>query len=156
METSDKGREFICGWEQLRLQVYRDGVDKATVGWGHLVTLRDGLRLGDTISREQADAFLARDLVMVDDALDALPVDLQQHEHDALASWLFNCGIGVLQGSTLRKQLQLGLRSAAADQLLRWDKGHAPDGSIVALAGLAKRRAAERLLFLTGNYDWSH
>lgn len=156
MQTSDKGLDFIKGWEQLRLTVYRDGVDKATVGWGHLVGIRDGLRLGDTISRERAAALLASDLLLVDDALDSLPVDLEQHEHDALASWLFNVGIGVLRTSTLSRQLQLGLKTAAADQLLRWDKGHDPSGAVVSLPGLAKRRAAERRLFLSGLYDWSH
>lgn len=156
MQTSDKGIEFVKGWEQLRLIVYRDGVDKATVGWGHLVGIRDGLRLGDTISRERADALLASDLLLVDDALDSLPIALEQHEHDALASWLFNCGIGVLRTSTLSRQLQLGLKSAAADQLLRWDKGHDATGATITLPGLTKRRQAERRLFLTGNYDWSH
>jgi lysozyme len=156
METSDAGRAFIQAWEALRLTVYSDGVGKATVGWGHLVRLRDALRIGDTISRERADALFAGDILLVDDALSGLPVDLAQYEHDALASWLFNCGTAVLQGSTLRKQLQLGLRTAAADQLLRWDKGHDASGALVTLPGLAKRRAAERKLFLTGVYDATH
>ncbi len=41
--------------------VYLDSLGKPTVGYGHLVTGADGLKVGDTITQAQADAYLQQD-----------------------------------------------------------------------------------------------
>ena len=71
-------------------------------------------------------------------------VDLTQNEFDALCSFIYNVGSGNFRSSTLLKELNKGNYNNAADELLRWDKS---GGEV--LAGLSKRRAHERDLFLS-------
>lgn len=157
MKTSEQGRDFIRAWETLRLSVYRDGVDKLTIGWGHLIRPRDALRLGDRISAERAESLFEADLVLPEDEINELgSVVSNQHEFDALVSFCFNAGLGAFQGSTLLKRLRQDLKAAAGDEFLRWNKGHLADGTVIVLAGLTKRREAERRMFLTGVYDATH
>jgi len=47
--------------EGFRLDVYNDSLGKPTVGYGHLVTIFDNLKVGDTITENQADSFLQKD-----------------------------------------------------------------------------------------------
>lgn len=70
-------------------------------------------------------------------------VPLEQHEFDALVSFHFNTG--ALGRSTLLKRLNAGDRAGAAAEFGRWTRG----GGRV-LAGLVRRRKAERHLFETG------
>lgn len=157
MQTSEQGRAFIKAWEVLRLQVYKDAVGKLTVGWGHLIVSRDALKAGDRIAVERAEALFASDLVIPEDAIEQLPrEEFEQHEFDALVSFVFNEGVGNFGGSTLRRMLLWGTNGAAAEQFARWNKGHLPDGSVVVLDGLTKRRAAEKRMFLSGVYDATH
>jgi lysozyme len=65
---------------------------------------------------------------------------------DAMVSFAFNVGLGNLQSSTLRMKYNRADYQGAADEFLRWNKA-----SGVILAGLVRRRAAERLFFL--NYS---
>jgi lysozyme len=79
-------------------------------------------------------------------ALNGLHVGLNQNQWDALCSFIWNLGPGVLEAGTHMGAL---LRSRqfhiAADAMLEYD--HA--GGVV-LEGLARRRRAERALFLAG------
>jgi len=71
-------------------------------------------------------------------------VALNDNEYAALVSFAYNVGWQALEKSTLMKLLNAGTpRSAVADQFLRWDKA---GGKV--LAGLTRRRQAERALFL--------
>lgn len=50
--------------EGFRLAVYPDIITgRGTVGWGHEVTERDGLDLGDRITKRRAEALLSSDLM---------------------------------------------------------------------------------------------
>ena len=68
-----------------------------------------------------------------------------QGQFDALVAFSFNCGLGALQASTLRRLYNAGDIAGAADEFLKWNKG---GGRI--LPGLTRRRLAEQALFLTG------
>ncbi|MCY1305462.1 Lysozyme RrrD [compost metagenome] len=71
-------------------------------------------------------------------------VPLSQGQFDALASFVFNLGSGNLQCSTLLRKLNAKDYAGAADEFPRWNKA---GGKV--LAGLTRRRAAERALFLS-------
>ncbi|MCK2118973.1 lysozyme, partial [Pseudomonas juntendi] len=58
-------------------------------------------------------------------------------------SFTYNLGAANLESSTLRRLLNSGDYAGAADQFPRWNKA---GGKV--LAGLTRRRAAERDLFL--------
>jgi lysozyme len=47
----------------MRLDVHDDGFGYPTVGVGHLVVDADNLKIGDTITIEQGEAFLQDDLL---------------------------------------------------------------------------------------------
>ena len=51
----------IKAQEGLKLEVYADTLGNPTVGYGHLVLAGEGLKLGDKITQDQADALLVKD-----------------------------------------------------------------------------------------------
>ena len=104
--------------------------------------------MGDTITQEQADAFLVEDLAEFEEAVSRHVVaPLNDNEFSALVSLVYNIGPGAFSRSTLLKHLNDGRRQAAADQFLVWVNGKVK-GVRVVLRGLVSRRKAERELFL--------
>jgi lysozyme len=69
---------------------------------------------------------------------------LSQGQFDALVAFSFNCGLGALQASTLRRLYNSGDITGAAAEFLKWNKG----GGRVLL-GLTRRRLAEQAMFLS-------
>lgn len=57
-----KLREAIVATEGYKLTVYRDSRGLPTVGIGHLVTLGDRLKVGDTITAERAEQLYIADI----------------------------------------------------------------------------------------------
>lgn len=138
MRVSSEGLALIQGFESLQLAAYQDVGGVWTIGWGHT----RGVRKGDTCTRAQADLWLKQDVMDAEEGVTALvKVGLAQSEFDALVSFHFNTG--ALGRSTLLRRLNSGDRAGAANEFLRWvyDNG-------VKYAGLVRRRAAERALFL--------
>ncbi|MGC1307903.1 MAG: lysozyme [Phormidesmis sp.] len=139
--TNTNGLLLIKSFEGLRLKAYRDAVGIWTIGYG---TTR-GVKPGMQISEAQAEQFLQQDLARFEQAIsDVINVPVNDNQFSALSSFTYNVGPGAFRSSTLLRLLNEGhdLRSTA-DQLLRWDKaGGKP------LAGLTRRRKAERSLFL--------
>jgi GH24 family phage-related lysozyme (muramidase) len=137
---SDRGIDLLREFEGLRLTAYQDAVGIWTIGFGHTKTVRPGMR----ISIEQAEALLREDLAGFERCVErAVDARLNQCEFDALVSWAFNVGCGAVAKSTLVRKLNAGDRNGAADELLRWNKAGGK-----SLAGLSRRRRAERKLFL--------
>ena len=96
------------------------------------------------ITKEKAEELLRQDVAWVEEALKKyVKVSINQNQFDALASLVFNIGETNFAGSTLLKKLNQSDYAGAADQFPRWkyQKG-------IELAGLVKRRAQERSLFL--------
>lgn len=129
-------------------QPYRDPAGVLTVGWGHKLQL--GERFPRPLSAAQADTLLVADALQVATAVAArVRVRLHQCMFDALCSLAFNIGVGAFTTSTLLAQLNAGAYAAAAEQFLLWNKAKNPKtGRKEPLAGLARRRAVERALFL--------
>lgn len=146
MNTSAAGIALIQRFEGCKLESYPDpgtGGDPWTIGYGH--TGAEVVR-GMRIPQETADAWLAADLVRFERCVeDAASVPLTQAQFDALVSLAFNIGCGALRGSTLIKRLNEADYAAAAEQFGRWNKAGGKE-----MAGLTRRRAAERELFLEG------
>lgn len=148
METSDRGLALIKQHEGLRLEAYPDagyGWDRATIGYGHTAQAGPpGVVRGMKITASDAEQILRNDLRKFEGYVkSAVHVPLTQHQFDALVSWTFNLGPGNLKTSTMLRKLNYGDYAGAADEMLRWNKSN---GKV--LGGLAKRREAERALFL--------
>lgn len=142
MKTSEKGINLIKSFEGCVLKVYLDAVGVPTCGYGHTTGLTRAM-VGTPITQAQAEAYLKADLEKFEKAVDSLGLNLNQNQFDALVSFAYNCGAG-----NLKKLCEGRTLSQIADKILAYNKG----GGRV-LAGLTRRRNAERALFLTGVPD---
>ena len=141
MKISNKGLNLIKDFEGLKLTSYLCPANVWTIGYG---STGPHVKEGMTITEQEAEDLLKEDVSKFEECVNqAVEVDLTQDEFDALVSFSFNVGCGAFMGSTLLRLLNAGNKQAAAQQLLRWDKA---GGKV--LAGLARRRAAERQVFL--------
>lgn len=142
LSTGAAGLTLIKSFEGLSLEKYRDAVGKWTIGYGHLILPNENFT--QALTKLEAEDLLRADLGMTERGIHKyVTVDLNQNQFDALVAFAFNVGLGNLQSSTLLRLLNQGLYQDAADQLPRWNKA---GGNI--LAGLTRRRDAERALFL--------
>ena len=142
MKISQKGVDLIKSFEGLELKAYKDSVGVLTIGWG---STGSHVTVGMTITKEQAEKLLKKDLERFEKGVsDLVKVPLNQNQFDALVSFSFNLGLGSLKSSTLLKKLNSSDYSGAANEILRWNRA----GNKV-LAGLTRRRLAEKELFLS-------
>lgn len=153
--TSHKGLDLIREFEGCYLYAYNDPVGYATVGIGHLlhysrVSAADAAKYGSSkatakLTLAGALKILAKDLAGTErQVLKLVKVPVTHGQFDALVSFTFNCGAGALATSTLLRKLNARDYQGAADEFRRWNRG---GGQV--LAGLTRRRAAERALFLS-------
>lgn len=145
MMTSQEGIDLIKHFEGCQLKSYKCPAGIWTIGYGHTgYDVKEGLEWTQLL----ADNMLKTDLVKYESALSKLvKVDLSQCQFDALVSFTYNLGSGNLAKSTLLKLLNESDFNGAANQFCRWVN----PGSTFE-KGLKRRREAERLLFIGG--DW--
>ena len=145
MTPSCELRDFVAGWEALRLRAYDDGVGITTIGYGHT----EGVRPGDTCTREQAELWLTDELESY--ALRLLPFMIRepsQQQFDAMLSLAYNCGVAAIGKSSLMRKYNEGDDKGASDWFLMWNRA---GGKM--MPGLSRRRAAERAIYLDGDYS---
>lgn len=143
MKTSAIGRRLIKTFEGYRSEAYLCPSGIPTIGYGHT----SGVVMGDTCTRQEAEKFLIEDLRHAENVVNAQNLDLNQHQFDALVSFVYNVGSGNFQGSTLLKLLKQDAR--AYDTLeAEWKKWKYSNKT--ELEGLVRRRAAEWILYKNG------
>lgn len=157
MKTTSTGRALIEEFEGLFLQAYDDADDKIlkvgdrcygtlTIGYGHTsVAGPPRVYIGQTITKDEADAILSADLTSVElEVAHLVKVPLNPNQNDALVSFQFNTGwLGHPNCSLLRAINSRDFNLADEDFGL-YDRasGH-------VLQGLVRRRQAEAKLFRT-------
>lgn len=138
MKTSDKGIALIKEFEGCKLTVYLDPIGVPTVGVGHTKGITKGM-VGKKISQALADQYLREDLVTAENAVNKISQTWNQNQFDALVSFTFNCGTGNLHKLCLgRNKVQIG------NALMLYTKAGG-----IELAGLVRRRKAEKTLYFT-------
>lgn len=138
--------------EGCRLKAYRCSAGVPTIGWGHT----RGVKMGDTCTQEQADAWLVEDLTEFTDGVKrALKREASENELWALVSFTFNVGMGTADGkvkgfltSTVLKMHNAGNRQAAARAFGLWNKARI-NGVLQVVDGLTSRRAREAARYLS-------
>jgi lysozyme len=140
MKLSPLGLAIIESFEELRLIGYPDSGGVATAGYGHT---GPDVKIGETYTLAQADAWKLQDVATAERAVTGIP-NLTQHQYDALVSLTYNIGVGAFERSTLLATLHSN-PIAAANDFLAWNHVNG-----VVNAGLTKRRNLERALFLDG------
>lgn len=136
MKTSENGINLIKKFEGCKLKAYKCAAGTWTIGFGHT----SGVKSTDVITEVQAEEYLKVDLEKFEANVNKYnKYCWNQNEFDALVSFAFNIGsIDQLTANGTRE------RSTIAEKMLLYNKA---GGKV--LAGLTKRRQAERELFLT-------
>lgn len=157
MKTGSKGLALIESFEGLILGAYDDANDHIvqpgqqvhgtlTIGYGHTSAAGPPrVYVGQTITDDEANAILAADLASVElEVSHLVKVPLNQNQFDALVSFQFNTGWLAHPNCSLLRALNGGNYNLGAADFMLYDmaQGH-------VLAGLVRRRAAEKALFLT-------
>ncbi|WP_072933703.1 lysozyme [Nissabacter archeti] len=142
LHTSGAGLALITDFEGCRLSPYQCSAGVWTNGIGHT---RD-VAANTTLTEAQAAENLIADVKHVERGLArCMPGPMPQPVYDAVAAFAFNVGVSAACGSTLATHINKQQWRAACDQLPRWVY---VDG--VRSNGLARRRAAEQALCLSG------
>ena len=141
MQYSKNGLGLTESFEGCRLVAYQDSVGIWTIGYGHTKGIVEGM----TCTQEQAEQWLLADVANAVAAVNRLVhIAMSQDEFDSLVDFTFNLGVGNFAGSTLLKLLNARDIEGAANEFAKWDEA----GGVV-VAGLLRRRLAERALFVT-------
>ena len=162
-QLSENGAEFIKQFEGLRLTAYNDGTGVMTIGYGHT----GDVKAGETITQAQADSYFNADVKWAVDAVNnAVKVELQQNQFDALVSFTYNVGEGAFKSSTLLKDLNTGDYKSVPSQLDRWIYAGEKTGMLAEFVRwahlgsgkevspvLMARREKEGKLFESGSYS---
>ncbi|UGV23816.1 endolysin [Hafnia phage Pocitis76] len=146
MRASENGINLIKKFEGCRLTAYQDSVGVWTIGYGWTQPV-DGKPVGKgmTITQQKADDLLKQGVIQYEAGVHGLvTVQLNQNQYDALVDFAYNLGVNALKGSTLLKKLNTGDYAGAANEFTKWNKAGGKE-----LAGLTRRREAEKSLFLS-------
>lgn len=151
MTTSDKGVDLIKAFEGFKASAYLDGTDskgnpRYSIGYGTLG------EKGQTITPENAEIELKKELTAIETALNAKNWGMSQTQFDALVSFSYNVGTGWLS-ATSGRFYQAVVGSKTGNEFLEaialWSNG--PSGT--PMKGLVDRRLAEANLYLNGVYS---
>jgi GH24 family phage-related lysozyme (muramidase) len=135
MRISNKGIELIKQFEGCRLKAYKDPAGVPTIAYGHTA----GVKMGDTITQEQADELLRDDLVIYEAKVDKYDdkYHWNQNQFDALVSFAYNIGSIDQLTSNGRRSIK-----TISEKILEYNKAGGKK-----LEGLVRRRKAEKALF---------
>jgi lysozyme len=141
----EKGLSLIKNFEGCKLRAYKCPAGVWTVGYG---ATGNGINEATTWNQEQADSDLLRRCNIISLWLDGqLKRSATQNQKDAMISLIYNIGQTAFKNSTVLRLFNAGDVKGAADAFLMWNKATV-NGQKVVLAGLQRRRDAERELFL--------
>lgn len=133
---------LVTWFEGRSLLAYADPVGIPTICEG----VTRGVSLGDVATPAQCDQLLARELGIALAAVDhQVRVPMPETRRAALGSFVYNVGESQFARSTLLRKLNAGNALGACAELNRWIYAGGK-----RLAGLVKRRAAERELCEVG------
>lgn len=144
-KTGKQGLELIRSFEGFQPSIYKCPAGRPTIGFGHVV--KDDEDFPNLLTVQDAYDLLKEDLKPVEEAIhETVDSLLSASQFDALASFIFNIGIGAWRESSFLKRLKEGADYYdASSEFLRWIYAGKKK-----LRGLMRRREAERNLFIKG------
>lgn len=144
---NEAAEHIIKDFEKCKLKAYRCPAGVWTIGWGTTAEAGVGItpREGMTITQQKADNYF--DLTVekfLAEMMPAITRPMNENEKGAFVSLAYNIGTPRFKKSSALRYFNAGNTKKAADAILLWNK----DSGKVS-NGLVRRRAAERVLFLT-------
>ncbi len=117
MRASQKLIDHIKKSESCVLTAYQDSAGIWTIGYGHTA----GVKKGDRITAYQAEQLLKEDLVKFETIANKVKRIATQGQYDAVLDFIYNCGSGSFNSSTLKKYIESGRKTwEIQEQFLRW------------------------------------
>ncbi len=142
MKINEAGLNLVKSFEGFHLTAYKCPAGVWTIGYGHTGKV-DGKAIceGMKISEAKATELLKDDMERFENAVKncSLTFEPNENQFSALVSFAFNCGAGNLKTLVKGRSAEV-----VAEKMLLYNKAAG-----VVLKGLARRRKAERELFLT-------
>lgn len=149
MTASDNAFQLITHFEGFSAKAYQDPVGIWTIGYGTIRVNGKPVTQGMTCTTTEAKQWMMEELNEITPRiLNVCKVTLQQHELDALVSFVYNLGIGSFQKSTLLKKIN-AQEPIIAKYFTDWNKARV-NSILTPLAGLTRRREAEFHLYTQG------
>lgn len=143
MQTSVNGIRLIQAFENCLQKVgsdeyrtYHCPANVLTIGWGTTRSDYPGLKEGEVWSKAKCDQVFTDSLGRYEAAVVKLG-SLEQCQFDALVSFVYNCGVGALDGA-VGKAIREGRMGDVPACLARWNKVNGKP-----MSGLTRRRKAE-------------
>lgn len=153
LRVSVEGKEHIKSHEGIELTAYKLGDGKITIGYGHAEpTHKSKYRVGQKISKEEADKLFQKDLKKTADGVrrifsewkeKGIDRKITQDQFDALVSMAFNMGISGLRQTDLIQQIKAG-NLEKAGELIKTTKINDD-----TFPGLRDRREKEAEMFMS-------
>lgn len=153
LRVSAEGKEHIKNHEGIELTAYKLGDGKITIGYGHAEpTHKSKYRVGQKISKEEADKLFQKDLKKTADGVrrifsewkeKGIDRKITQDQFDALVSMAFNMGISGLRQTDLIQQIKAG-NLEKAGELIKTTKINDD-----TFPGLRDRREKEAEMFMS-------
>lgn len=129
----------IAAFEGYRTTAYADPIGIPTACYGHT---GPEVEIGQQYTKGECDALLSEDIASANaDVHRCISAPMRTHQEAALTSAAFNAGPKIVCGSTLQRKANAGDWAGACAELDRWVYARG-----WKLAGLVRRRAAERAL----------
>jgi lysozyme len=146
MKTSQTGIDLIKLFEGCRLKAYNDpgtGGLPITIGYGNTKDEKgNNFKLGQVITQERANELMLNLLPKYEKTvLDAITIELNQNQFDALVCFCWNCG----SSKTLFKMVN---EKFSDMNIVNFWTSHYIMGGGKILKGLQNRRKAEATLFV--------
>jgi lysozyme len=144
-QVSRTAIELIKRFEGYRRNAAQLPDGRWTIGYGHTLTARQGAE----VSEADAEALLLYDMIGVAHTVSELTyASLTRNQFDAMCAFAFSIGLEAFRGSDVLKRVNEGALIQAAFALELWRKAEF-EGERIVVDAMVRRRAAEKLLFLT-------
>jgi lysozyme len=144
-QVSRAAIDLVKRFEGYRRKAARLPDGRWTIGYGHTLSAREGAE----VSESDAEALLIYDLRAVAGQVEGLVyAPLTQNQFDALCAFAFSVGAEAFRGSEVLKRVNEGAAIQASFALELWRRSEF-EGESLVIDALVRRRAAEKLLFLT-------
>ena len=141
-----KPTEMIQQEEGFRNTAYDDGFGNPTIGYGFTTVGGVPVKYGDTMTRDEANAELQRQLPKYQTFKNKIKVDLTEDQEAALTSFEFNLGSGIWDKGA--KDILYAVNSGdfehAVSKMRQYDKARdKKTGQLKQIPGLSSRRGRE-------------
>jgi lysozyme len=147
MQINQDTLDLIKEFEGFRAKAYKCPAGVWTIGYGTTAMAGVGIdpKPGMTVTEEEAEDLLEKTLEKFGEQIrPAITAPINNNEYGAFLSLAYNIGTGAFRKSSALRLFNAGDKAGAAKAILMWNKA---GGKV--LAGLTRRREAEKKLFLT-------